>query len=114
VTYWGCLHEGYDGVTDECPVGTRWTDVWGTILHKAQPGVMAYPCAHPLAPAANLDWYAWPDPDDERICGHIYHQAGRFPDSDASLCGSHWETVWEKAYMLVGMERLMPCFYTHP
>ncbi|MHB9024240.1 MAG: hypothetical protein ACYC7E_08700 [Armatimonadota bacterium] len=33
VCYQGCNHEGYDGGGHDCPVGSRWTDIWGTEWH---------------------------------------------------------------------------------
>lgn len=114
LSYLGCNHEGYDGQTMDCPVGTTWTDVWGTVMHKEQVGVMAFPRGFPLDESGKLKAYDWPDPDDERICGKIYQMKEGFDSADAFLSGSHRETLWEKAYMLVGMENLMRCFFTEP
>jgi uroporphyrinogen decarboxylase len=58
--------------------------------------------------------YRWPDPDDERIWSPIYEQAGGWDREQTFLFGSHRDTVWEKAYMLVGMEDLMCYFHTEP
>ncbi|TFG71656.1 MAG: hypothetical protein E4H27_04165, partial [Anaerolineales bacterium] len=30
----GANHEGDDGGGHHVPVGTRWTDVWGTVWHR--------------------------------------------------------------------------------
>jgi uroporphyrinogen decarboxylase len=114
VHYRGCNHESYDNGGHDCPVGTVWTDVWGTVWRKELEGVMGFPRRHPLAEVGSLKGYRWPDPDDERICGRIYSMAGEFPGGDCFLSGSHRETLWEKSYMLVGMENLMTYLFTQP
>ncbi len=76
---------------------------------------MGFPRGAPLAdlPAA-LDAYAWPDPNDERIVRQIYEQADGWNQDETFLCGSHRDTLWEKCYMLVGMENALCYFYTEP
>jgi uroporphyrinogen decarboxylase len=121
VAYRGANHEGYTGGGHHLPVGSRWTDIWGTGWHKEHAGVMGFPREHPLAdlPRA-LRSYQWPDPDDERICGWVYEQANAFrcaegwEKPETFLCGSHRDTLWEKSYMLVGMQDLMCFFFTEP
>jgi uroporphyrinogen decarboxylase len=95
---------------------------------------MGLPKVNPLAEVEALRRYRWPDPDDERICGRIYQMAVAGPafgtgtgpafgtgtgpafgtGTDRFLAGSHRDTLWEKAYMLVGMEALMVYFLTEP
>jgi len=116
VSYLGCDHQGYEGGGHHVSVGTTWTDVWGTVWHRELDGVMGFPRSHPLADfPASLKGYEWPDPDDERLASQIYEQA-RAAEADglddAFLEGAHRETLWEKAYMLVGMEELMVLLYT--
>jgi uroporphyrinogen decarboxylase len=115
IAYLGANHEGYKGGGHQVPVGTQWTDVWGTVWYRELDGVMGFPRYHPLhdLPKA-LNTYPWPDPDDPRICGPIYIQANNWDSDLTFLSGSHRETLWEKAYMLVGMEELMVAFYTEP
>ena len=113
--YQGCDHEAYEGeLGDDHPIGSRWVDIWGTGWHKIQEGVMGLPKVNPLAEVETLRRYRWPDPDDERICGRIYQMASAFPGDDRFLAGSHRDTLWEKAYMLVGMEAMMMYFLTEP
>jgi uroporphyrinogen decarboxylase len=115
LTYHGCNHEGYAGGGHDCPVGSRWTDIWGTGWHKEHAEVMGFPRETPLADPAALPGYEWPDPDDPRICGTIYDLArGYVPGDDHFLAGQHRDTLWEKAYMLVGMENMMAYLYTEP
>ncbi|MCX7806197.1 MAG: hypothetical protein N3A38_13550, partial [Planctomycetota bacterium] len=112
--YHGCDHEGYEGGGHDCPVGTRWTDIWGTGWQKEQEGVMGFPRQAPLASPSALKGYRWPDPDDERICGLIHKLAAEHrqrPDrGDFFLTARHRDTLWEKTYMLVGMENAMVFF----
>jgi uroporphyrinogen decarboxylase len=113
--YQGCDHEGFhDDLGDDHPVGSKWVDVWGTEWHKEHAGVMGFAKGNPLAEAASLKRYLWPDPDDERICGRIYRAAEAFEGGDQFLGGRHRDTLWEKAYMLVGMDAMMVYFYTEP
>ncbi len=42
VAYLGCNHEGHDAPGHNVPVGTTWTDVWGTLWQKEQEGVMGF------------------------------------------------------------------------
>jgi uroporphyrinogen decarboxylase len=113
--YQGCNHETITGEGgDGSPVGAEWEDIWGTRWHKIQEGVMGLPRGYPLGKVEDLQDYTWPDPDDERICGKIGHMKAGFPGGDRFLGGSHRDTLWEKAYMLVGMENLMIYFLSEP
>jgi uroporphyrinogen decarboxylase len=114
VAYTGANHEGFAGSGHDVPVGTRWTDIWGTEWHKSHPGVMGFPRGNPLADSRALDSYHWPDADDPRICQRIYDMAAAFPGDDRFLGGSHRDTLWEKSYMLVGMENMMMAFLAEP
>ncbi|MBE0697169.1 MAG: hypothetical protein IH586_09615, partial [Anaerolineaceae bacterium] len=119
LSYYGANHEGFDwALSHDSPLGTRWTDIWGTGWHKIHPGVMGMPVVNPLAEPSALAAYAWPDPEDERICGQIYRLADTYqrehtPES-LLLGASHRDTLWEKAYMLVGMENMMVYFKREP
>ena len=115
LAYLGCNHEGYESGGHHLPVGSTWTDIWGTVWHREHDGVMGFPRGHPLADLPRrLPSYRWPDPDDERICGRLGERAAGWNPSATFLCGSHRDTLWEKSYMLVGMEELMCLFFTHP
>jgi uroporphyrinogen decarboxylase len=76
---------------------------------------MGFPRGNPLADlVAALRTYDWPDPDDERYCQQIYDRAQDWQPDETFLCGSHRDTLWEKTYMLVGMEDAMCYFHTEP
>jgi len=114
LAYHGCNHEGFEGGGHDCPVGTKWMDIWGTVWHKEHEGVMGFPRGNPIPDPASLKGYQWPDPDDERIIGKVYQTAAAFQGGDQFLSGSHRDTLWEKAYMLVGMENMMMAFHAEP
>lgn len=112
--YFGCNHEGFDGGSDDMPVGSKWKDIWQTEFKKEHTDIMGFPVGNPLADMNNLKTYQWPDPDDERIYRQIYKMADKFPGGDIFLSGSNRDTLWEKAYMIVGMENMMMYFFTEP
>ena len=114
LSYLGCFHESFTGGGDNSPAGTNWVDIWGTRWQKELEGVMGFPVGFPLAEVASLKKYHWPDPNDERICEKIYRLANEFPGGDLFLAGYHNDTVWEKAHMLVGMEKIMVYFFDEP
>jgi len=121
IGYHGVNHQSYDedgGDGHWRPVGVMWKDIWGTGWVKDQPDVMGFPRENPLSEPEIPSDYVWPDPDDPRICGKIYAGAAAYRDSGKTeeyfLCGSHRDTLWEKAYMLVGMENMMCYFYEEP
>ena len=115
MAYTGCNHETIDGGGGhDSPVGSHWTDIWGTGWFREQDGVMGFPRINPLADMADLKHYAWPNPDDERICAKIYAMKNRFASGDCFLAGSHRDTLWEKSYMLAGMENMMVWLHNEP
>lgn len=115
VAFHGANHEGFRGGGHHLPVGSEWTDIWGVQWRREQEGVMGFPRGHPLADLPDaLERYTWPDPDDPRICNTIYQQAEGWNAEAAFLVGSHRDTLWEKSYMLVGMESMMVSFHLAP
>ena len=97
------------------PVESVWMDIWGTEWHREHDGVMGFPQVNPLANlTADLAAYAWPNPEDERIISQAHEQAKGWNREKTFLCGSHRDTLWEKCYMLVGMENAMCGFYSEP
>ncbi|MHB1357210.1 MAG: uroporphyrinogen decarboxylase family protein [Anaerolineae bacterium] len=115
LSYRGCNHEGYEGGGHHLPVGSRWVDIWGTLWQREHEGVMGFPRGNPLAELVHaLPHYRWPDPDDERIYAQIATMASGWDRENTFLLGSHRDTLWEKSYMLVGMENMMCYFYTEP
>jgi uroporphyrinogen decarboxylase len=114
LSYYGMDHQGFEGGGHDSPVGSRWTDIWGTGWHKIHADVMGMPEINPLANPADVDGYSWPDPDNPRLVEQIYERARAYPGGDMLLAASHRDTLWEKAYMLVGMENMMVYFLERP
>ena len=115
LTYHGCNHEGYLGGGHHLPVGSTWVDIWGTGWQREHEGVMGFPRVYPLADLPHsIRTYTWPDPDDDRLCAKIYATAKGWDRENQFLQGQHRDTLWEKAYMLVGMENLMVFLKTEP
>ena len=115
LSYYGMDHQSFDNsLGHDNPVGARWFDIWGTGWHKIHPGVMGMPEINPLAKPEALKDYQWPDPDDPRLADQIYDQVKTIPKSDRLLAGGHRDTLWEKSYMLVGMETMMMDFISEP
>ena len=116
--YKGSNHEGYEGSGGEhghaCAVGTKWFDIWGTGWVKERGDVMGFPKYSPLADMKNFKNYVFPDPNDERICAQIYENKKNYDGGDCFLAGSHRDTLWEKAYMIAGMENMMMFLYDEP
>ncbi len=114
ICYFGMNHENAEGKSHEQPVGSVWTDIWGTVWQKEHEGVMGFPRQNPLDDLAKMDKYPWPDPDDERLIKQIYTMAESCDKDTSFVVGGHRDTLWEKSYMLCGMENMMCNFYTEP
>ena len=116
ISYFGCNHEDPEtGKShDEHKVSESWKDIWGTLWVKEMEGVMAFPRGNPLAKVCDLNRFPWPDPDDVHLSGAIYEKAGRLRPGDHFVCGQNRDTLWERSYMLVGMENMMIYFYQEP
>jgi uroporphyrinogen decarboxylase len=114
IYYFGMNHENTEGKSHEQPVGSVWTDIWGTVWQKEHEGVMGFPRGNPLENLAAMDKYAWPDPNDDRIVKQIYTLAEGCDKETHFIVGGHRDTLWEKSYMLCGMENMMCNFYTEP
>ena len=114
IKYHGADHEDFEGHNHDCPVGTEWSDIWGTVWHKDLDGVMAFPKKFPLADLEKLDEFTFVNPDDPKYSSLIHELAKDFDPTKSILSGSHRDTLWERSYMLVGMENMMEYFFTEP
>jgi uroporphyrinogen decarboxylase len=115
LTYNGSNHQGLDGTGgDASPEGSRWKDIWGVGWHKELADVMGLPEFNPLADITKVDTFQFPDPYDPRICAPIHDAEITLNREDGFLMGSHRDTLFEQAYMLVGMENLFIAFYEEP
>ena len=118
LSYRGVNHEDAQGVGHDRPAGESWQDMWQVTWHKDLDDVMGFPQRHPLEDLEDLDAFTFPDPDDPHIHGTILAQKQAYDERGLSgslvLSGSHRDTLWERSYMLVGMEDMMAYFYTEP
>lgn len=114
IGYFGQNHEDAEGRGHEQPVGSVWTDMWGTTWHKEHADVMGFPRGNPLADLRDMASYKWPDPNDGRLVDQIYARAEGCDRETHFLVGGHRDTLWEKTYMLCGMENMMCNFYVEP
>ena len=113
ISYFGVNHESPDdGIGHDRPLGSKWKDIWGTEWHKDHEGVMGFPRGNPLADLSTLKSYKWPDP--EKYCGQIYKNTEGWDRNEKFLVGSHRDTLWEKSYMICGMENMMCNFFAEP
>ena len=114
IKYHGADHEDFEGHGHHSPVGTEWTDIWGTVWHKDLDGVMGFPKRFPLADLEKLDEFTFVDPDDAKYNYLITDMMKGYDPATKLLGASHRDTLWERAYMLVGMENMMEYFFTEP
>lgn len=115
LSYVGSNHEGLDGTGgDGSSPGSRWTDIWGVGWRKELPGVMGMPDLCPLADITQVDRYPYPDPTDPRICSRIHSDPLVYDRQQQFLAGYHRDTLFEQAYMLVGMQNLFVAFHEEP
>lgn len=114
-SYAGVDHTSADGGGHHLPVGARWRDLWGVEWHKEHDGVMGFPKGNPLADLPNaLETYRWPDPDAPELVNAIYQTVAQADRQTVFIGGSHRDTLWERAYMLCGMEQLMCLIHEEP
>ena len=117
VSYLGCDHESLDIVSqaDKEASGT-WEDIWGTAFRFYPGGISETPIGHPLTDGVDaLPGYRWPDPNDERLTGKIYQDLKGITDPENGfITGLHRDLLWEKSYMLAGMENMMMWFIIEP
>ncbi|MCC6444322.1 MAG: hypothetical protein IT210_12835 [Armatimonadetes bacterium] len=115
VSYNGSNHQSLDGTGgDGSPAGSHWTDIWGVGWHKELEGVMGMPEANPLADITRCYDYPYPDPYDPRINGPLRQAPLDFDRQSLFLMGGHRDTLFEQAYMLVGMQNLFIAFHEEP
>jgi len=113
--YTGSSHEGIDGSGgDSSPAGATWKDIWGVTWHKELDGVMGLPAANPLSDITKVDGFRPPDASDPRIGGPIHSADLLYDRNERFLGGVHRDTLFEQAYMLVGVEQLFVAFHEEP
>ena len=108
---------GYVGVNpeDERPGDAdEWADFWGVTWRHELEGVMPFPRGNPLAEPSARDSYAWPEPADRGRLAAAWIAAAQVDRQTRVLAVSHRSTVFERAWELVGMERLLVMMLAEP
>ena len=84
-----------------------WTDQWGVTWQKESqdPQMMPFPTKHPLSACLNnLGDYQWPDADAQTLFVDLNH---RQPNPEHLLVGTHPFALFERAWLLMGMQPLL-------
>jgi uroporphyrinogen decarboxylase len=107
--YWG----GQPG--DSRPAGqTAWCDTWGVGWRKESPNpeLLPMPVEHPLdTHSEGLDRYAWPDARDPQLFADLVN---RRHASNHLLIGEHPFALYERAWLLAGMQHLLEAMAESP
>lgn len=109
VCYWGAQPG------DVRPHGeSTWQDPWGVTWRKESPdpSMMPFPVAHPLEEGlGNLDGCSWPEPDaPQRFLDLMNLQ----PTAERLLTAEHPFALYERAWLLAGMQNLLTAMAEYP
>ena len=91
-------------------------DQWGRATAPSSTG-QSYQVFSPLANvnrAAELDDYPFPDISDPTLHAHLEEEIGRMHTAGYAVQGYMSQTIFELAWELTGMEKVMRDFYTNP
>jgi uroporphyrinogen decarboxylase len=92
----------------------RWIDQWGVTWRKESPdpAMMPFPIAHPLDAALDgLGSAAWPDAEDPRLFADLVYLR---PDPERLLVAEHPFAIYERAWLLAGMQPLLSAMADRP
>lgn len=102
-----------------CEPGEEYVDEWGVgwraVPYETRfgPGIYTELVSHPLADEKRLDTYAPPNPNDPGL----YHDARRLIEEHGQeywIVGVTVTTIWETAWALRGLERMMMDLIENP
>jgi uroporphyrinogen decarboxylase len=109
VCYWGGEPCDFRGSSE-----ARWADKWGVTWRKESPdpAMMPFPVEHPLSGSLDrLDDAVWPDPNAPQLFADLaYVQA----DSERLLVGEHPFALYERGWLLAGMQELLTAMADRP
>ncbi len=108
ICYWGG-----DPLDSRPPAAPIWRDLWGVGWQKesADPAMMPFPIEHPLEDLTKLHRLKSPDPADRELFAdvvHVRHQSNRL------LIAEHPFALYERAWLLAGMQNLLENMANHP
>lgn len=92
----------------------HWTDNWGITWRKESPDpdMMPFPIAHPLdAALEDFSRVVWPDHEDPRLFADLQHVRCT---PDQLLIGRHPFAIYERAWLLAGMQPLLTAMSDRP
>ncbi len=100
---------------DTRPAGqTEWCDPWGVRWRKESPdpGLMPFPIGHPLDETlGGLDRIDWPDPNDPQLFADLKNIR---PGMCRLLVAEHPFALFERAWLMVGMQNLLSAMADRP
>ena len=117
LSYLGCNHESFSVISqidkEKC---SEWKDIWGTTWRFIPGSISEMPIDYPLDNGKeDIKEYEWPDPNDDRLIAKINQDFAVINDpQEGFLTGLHRDLLWEKSYMLAGMENVMTWFKLEP
>lgn len=109
VRYWGGNPMDVRPDSQAC-----WVDPWGVTWQKESPDprMLPFPVGHPLdADLRRLDEVCWPDPDDPAWLADLRHLR---PTDDKLLVGEHPFALYERAWLMMGMQPLLQAMVDVP
>jgi uroporphyrinogen decarboxylase len=96
------------------PTAPLWHDFWNVGWQKesSDPQMMPFPIEHPLeGDLSRLDKLTFPDPADKKFFADLQHL--RFP-SHRLLVGEHPFALYERAWLIAGMQNLLAAMADQP
>lgn len=105
---------GADPVDSRPLSASTWSDGWGVTWRKesADPEMMPFPVGHPLHERLDeLSTHAWPNPADPRLFVDLIHVRHSM---DRLLIGEHPFALYERAWLLTGMQHLLLAMEDEP
>ncbi|MCP4251318.1 MAG: hypothetical protein GY778_30145 [bacterium] len=111
------VNDCYDVWTND-PTGWTWSfeerslDEWGCVWGRTEVANTGQVVGHPLHDRSLLETYRWPDPDDPARYEGFADQLAPAEDRFVMFCFGHG--IWERLYLLLGMENALMGFHTEP
>jgi uroporphyrinogen decarboxylase len=110
ICYWGG-----DPCDSRPPAADEWADPWGVFWRKESPDpdMMPFPVGHPLDEALeNLD--RWQPPTVDAPGGLFADPPRVRPEPDLLLTAEHPFALFERAWLVAGMQNLLEAMADHP
>ena len=127
IRYWGAdpndsraSSDGSQLSSDNSQSGlaAQWSDLWGITWRKESSDLrmLPFPVGHPLdASLDRLDAMNWPDANDPRRFAKLRSELQATPaDSERLLVAEHPFAIYERAWLLMGMQPLLTAMVDVP